>query len=291
MRVFLTGATGYIGNHVATALLGAGHQVVGLVRSVDAAATLTGQGGDCCFGSLENLPLLVQQCEMADGVVHAAFRSGPEGPMIDGTAVAVMLAALSGSAKPFMYTSGIWSLGDTGGRVADETTPLDPLPSVSWRTGVERLVLNAARQGVRAAVIRPAVAYGSHGGILGAMIRASMTVGAAGCVGEGLNRWQFVHVEDLGDLYRRATESAPAGTVFYGAAYDAVPMAELAAAVGRASGCHGPIMHWSLEEARLYVGDAAEAFLLDQRVSSARAATVLGWNPTAPPVLEYLQQA
>ena len=290
MRIFLTGATGYIGHHVATALLTAGHRVVGLARSADAATTLAHQRAEICLGSLENLPLLVEQSEMADGVVHTAFRHGPDGAVTDGTAVAVMLAALAGSAKPFIYTSGIWSLGDTAGRVADETTPLNPLPSVCWRTGVEHLVLNAARQAIRTAVIRPAVAYGCHGGIVETMIRAAMRFGVTGCVGDGINCWQLVHVADLGDLYRRAVESAPAGTVFYGSAGDPVPLVELAAAISRASGCLGPITRWSVDEARLHVGDAAEALLLDQRVSSVRAAMVLGWKPTMPSVLEYLKQ-
>ena len=198
LKVFLTGATGYIGGAVADALLAAGHSVVGLARSDEAARKLTAKGIIPFHGDLNSSLNLAKAAMESDGVIHAGTTNDGR---IDQEAVRAMLDALPGSSKPFLYTSGIWVLGDTEGKVADETWPLNPAALVAWRPGVEQLVLAAARTGVRSIVIRPGVVYGHGGGIAADFVKFARETGAARYVGTGENHWPLVHVEDLADLY------------------------------------------------------------------------------------------
>src|SRR5271165_2253706 len=146
MVIFLTGATGYIGGAVADALLNAGHSVIGLARSDEAAGRLHLRNMSVHHGDLDSTSSLASAAEAADGVIHAGTTNNGA---VDRQAVGAMLDAMAGSGKPFLYTSGIWVVGDTGGRVADETWPARPISLVSWRADVEQLVLDAAARNVR----------------------------------------------------------------------------------------------------------------------------------------------
>jgi nucleoside-diphosphate-sugar epimerase len=197
-RTFLTGATGYIGSAVADRLRAAGRELSGLARSAEAAARLESAGIRPIRGDFTDRDSLRAAARAADGVISMATTYDPA---VDGPAIDVILEALAGSGKPFVYTSGIWSHGDTAGAVVDEATPPKPAALVAWRQAVEDRVRAGAERGIRSVVIRPAVVYGRGGGIPAGFVESARKRGAARYVGSGTNRWPFVHVDDLADLY------------------------------------------------------------------------------------------
>jgi nucleoside-diphosphate-sugar epimerase len=283
MRVFVTGATGYVGTSVVEALRAAGHAVVGLARSGDSAARLEAAGCTALRGTLADVDALARGAREADAVIHLAATGGADQAAVDEAAVRALLVALSGSGKPFLYTSGIWVLGPTGDGVADEDAPANAAAIVAWRPAVERAVVDAAARGVRSVVIRPAVVYGRGGGTPGGLVAGGHRKGVVRYVGDGRQRWPFVHVDDLADLYVRALD-APAGTVL-NAAGPSLPVREVAEAAARATGARAEA--WPLDDARARLGPYADALALDQQVSSERA-RALGWRPSRPSVLEEL---
>ncbi len=288
MHVFLTGGTGYIGAAVAGALRRAGHEVSGLARSAEAQQKLRTAGVRPVPGSLRDLPALERAARAADGVIHTASTNDADAGTADAAAVATMLSALAGSGKPFVYTSGVWVHGDSGGRVLDENTPLNPAAIVAWRPAVEQAVLEAAARGVRAIVIRPGVVYGHGGGLPGMLVQSARQGGAARFVGDGGNHWPVVDVEDLAVLYVLALERAPAGTLLL-AVTESQPLAEIARAASEGAGGGGATTAWPIAEARQSIGPLADALALDQRASGARARQLLDWQARAPGILETLR--
>jgi nucleoside-diphosphate-sugar epimerase len=287
MRIFLTGASGYIGSAVGERLRAAGHQVIGLARS-DASATKLRQASISPVpGDFANPSSIGAAARSADGTISLATTYDPK---IDGPAVDAILNALAGSNKPFIYTSGIWSYGDTRGEVVDENSPTRPAALVAWRQMVEDRVLQAADRGIRTAVIQPAIVYGRGGGIPAGFVESARSQGAAQFVGNGENRWPFVHVDDLADLYLLALEKAPPGTLLLGVSGPSYQVRDVAAAASRGAGAEGRTAAWPLEEARKTLGPYADALALDQRASGKRAETLLGWRPSRPDVLEELER-
>jgi nucleoside-diphosphate-sugar epimerase len=286
MRVFLTGATGYIGSAVAERLRTAGHEVSALARNDAAAAKLNATGIHAVRGDFTDPASLTPAARAADGTISLATTYDPG---IDGPAIDALLDALAGSNKPLIYTSGIWSHGDTGGQVVDETSPPNPAQLVSWRQGVEDRVLQAAARRVRTVVIRPAIVYGRGGGIPAGFVESAQKEGAARYVGGGENRWPFVHVDDLADLYLLALEKAPPGTLLLGVSGPAYRVRDVAAAASRGAGAGGKTVGWPLEEARAKLGPYADALVLDQQASGKRAEELLGWRPRRPSVLEDIE--
>jgi nucleoside-diphosphate-sugar epimerase len=287
MKVFITGASGYIGTAVAERLRDAGHETYGLARSDAAAAKLDAAGVVPVRGDLTRPDTLTEPARASDAVMNLATTYDAK---VDGPAIEALLRGLEGSGKPFIYTSGIWSHGDTHGRVVDESTPPEPVELVAWRVGVEQRVLDAARHGVRSVVIRPSVVYGRGGGIPGEWAQSARSLGAARYVGTGRNRWPAVHVDDLADLYLLALERAPAGTLLLAVNDDeAHTIAELAAAASRGAGAGGRTESWPLEEARTKLGAYADALVVDQLASARRAKQLLGWQPSGPGILEELE--
>jgi nucleoside-diphosphate-sugar epimerase len=287
MKVFLTGATGYIGTAVAERLRAAGHQLTGLARSDAAAARLTAAGIRPVRGDFSEPASVGAAARGADGVISLATTYDPA---IDGPAIDAILEALAGSNKPFVYTSGIWSHGDTGGAVVDETTPPRPAALVQWRQAVEDRVREGARRGIRSVVIRPAIVYGRGGGIPAGFIQSAREDGAARYVGTGQNRWPLVHVDDLADLYLLALEHAPAGSLLLGVSGPSRTGRDVAAAASRGAGAGGRTVAWPLEEARQKLGAYADALVLDQQASGRRAQELLGWRPHRPDVLEDMER-
>jgi nucleoside-diphosphate-sugar epimerase len=286
MRVMLTGATGYIGSAVADALRGAGHDVAGLARSEPAADRLTAMGVRPVRGDFADPASVREAARAAEAVISTA--STNDGAT-DSAAVAAILDGLRGSGRPFLYTSGIWSYGDTGGRVVTEAGPATPAAYVAWRSGVEAAVLQAGGEGVRTVVIQPAVVYGRGGGLPARFVRSARKDGAAKFVGTGENRWPLVHVEDLAELYVRALERAPAGTLLIAAAGPSVRVGDIARAASEAAGAGGKVVAWPLADARQVLGIYADALALDQQVSSRRAEELLGWTPFRPGILDELR--
>lgn len=287
MRVFLTGATGYIGSAVAGRLQAAGHEVSGLARSDGSAAKLRSWGIHCVRGEFSDTASVRGAARAADGVISTATTYDPA---IDGPAIDAMLDALAGTGKPMLYTSGVWSHGDTGGRVVDESSPPNPAELVRWRQAVEERVLQAAGREVRSIVIRPAIVYGLGGGIPAGFVDSARKEGAARYVGTGDNHWPFVHVEDLADLYLLALEKAPPGTLLLGVSGPSYRVRDVAAAASRGAGAGGKILGWPLQDARQALGPYADALALDQQASGKRAQELLGWHPHRPDVLEDLER-
>ena len=289
MEIFLTGATGYIGGVVAEALQRRGHRVTGLARSDEAARQLESRGIRPVPGDLYGAGAITGAARSADGTIHAAATNGPDAPQADKSALEAILGALARSGKAFIYTSGIWVLGNTGERIADEESSLDPAPLVAWRPEHEQMALRAAATGVRSIVIRPAIVYGRGGGLINSFIKSAQAQGAASFIGDGENRWPLVHVDDLADLYVRALEQAPPGTLLLAANGPAMRVKEIAERASRSAGAGGRIEAWPLEEARKQLGPYADALALDQQVTAARARELLQWSPASPSLAAELE--
>jgi nucleoside-diphosphate-sugar epimerase len=289
MEVFLTGATGYIGSAVAEALQKAGHKVTGLARTPEKAKQLEARGVRACLGDLREPETIAAPARAAEGVIHTANTNDASSAPVDAAAVRAVLKSLEGTGKPFVYTSGVWVLGSTGDKVADELTPVNPTPLVAHRPEIEREVLGYKDYGVRTIVIRPALVYGRGGSIPRMLVQSARETGAARYVGDGQNRWPFVDVEDLAQLYVLALEKAPPGSLYNAAHGPSYRVREIAEAASIGAGANGKTQAWPLDEARKMMHGFADALVLDQRVSSEKAKKELGWSPEAGSVLDELK--
>ena len=283
MLIFITGATGYIGRAVTERMKTAGHQVSGLARSAEAVRKLEELGAEPVRGSLSDQEALAKAARGADAVVHLGMEFSADAAALDRISVESILAGLGRSDKPFIYTSGIWVAGNTGDGPADEQSPPNPTPLVAWRPAHEQMVLRAP--GVRGIVIRPAMVYGRGGGAVGGFVRQAREQGFVQYTGDGNNRWPFVHVDDLADLYVLALQ-APAGSLYYAAAGPSIPVKQVAGAAAAAYGAK--VEGVPLETARGKLGPLADAVTLDQVISAEKARRELGWSPSRPSVLEEI---
>jgi nucleoside-diphosphate-sugar epimerase len=287
MRVFMTGATGYIGSAVARELRGRGHDVVGLARNDSASEKLQRSGVHPVMGDMQNTDVLQEMVHDADAVIHCGFARGALAPELEATALDAMLDAIGSDHEAFIYTSGIWVYGSRGDAIVDENAPLHPTPLVAWRPAHERRVLGAAAHHLRTIVIRPGMVYGDEGGIVGGMIDEARH-GVLRVVGDGNNRWSMVRVDALAQLYVLALERAERGAIFNAARGPAVPYVEIARAASRAAGGNGELDHLPMRTAREVFGNYADALAVDLQVSSDRAERELGWAPDRPSVIEEL---
>jgi nucleoside-diphosphate-sugar epimerase len=283
MRVFLTGGTGYVGSAVLEALLRAGHRVTALVRDPERAARLGARGVTTVAGELTMPQSFAKVLAETDAAIHTAFESSPRGVEKDRAAITTLLTALetakppSGAAPTFIYTSGVWVLGNTT-KPADEETPLDPVAHVSWRPTHEQLVLEAGRNGVRTIVVRPGIVYGGSRGIVSDILKDALN-GMMRVIGTGKNRWPTVYARDLGDLYVRLVEAPEASGVFHANDETDERVNDIVDAIADHLTQRPDIRHMPIPEARRKLGTYADALALDQRVRSPRA-KALGWAPT-----------
>lgn len=289
MEVFLTGATGYIGSAVAEALQKAGHKVTGLARTPEKAKQLEARGIRAVLGDLLKPETIAAPAHAAEGVIHTANTNDARAAQADAAVVRAILDALQGASKPFVYTSGVWVLGSTGEKPADELSPVNPASLVAHRPGVEQEVLRAKERGVRSVVIRPALVYGRGGSIPKMIVQSARDTGAAQYVGDGQNRWPFVDVDDLAQLYVLALEKAPAGSLYNGSHGPSYRVREVAEAASIGGGAKGKTHATPLEEARKTMGAFADALVLDQQVSGEKAKKELQWSPRAGSVLDDLK--
>lgn len=284
MRIFLTGASGYIGGSVAIALRAAGHRVHGLVRSARKAAQVEALGIEPVTGTLDHGDLLARCASEADAVVHTADADHR-------ASVEAMLAALAGSGKPFLHTSGSSIVGDqawgeASDKVYDDDTPFTPGPGRVARVAVGARVQAAAGEGVRGIVIAPSLIYGQGRGAHKESIQVprltalARKAGVARHVGRGENIWANVHIDDLVELYLLALEKAPAGASYW-AENGECSMRRLCEAISRALGGDGRTQAMTREEAiaELGEGPAAYTYGSNSRVRATRARRELGWAP------------
>lgn len=280
MKVFVTGASGYIGFHVAGALRRAGHEVYGLVRREEAAARLRRHEIRPVLGTMQrpdSFKHVALQCAV---LVHCAVDYQADTFMLDRTTVEALIGYGEQGAQPktVIYTSGVWVHGNTNGRLVDETAPLAPAKLVARRPATEELVLEAKH--VRGIVIRPGCVYGKQGGLTGQWFAAAVRgEGTLHAVGDGRNHWAMVHVDDLADAYVRAAESGLKGEVFNVVDRSRASVREMLEAVARATGYRGEIRYVPLVEAAQTLGDLAECLALDQFVDGRKAERQLGWRP------------
>jgi nucleoside-diphosphate-sugar epimerase len=290
MKIFMTGATGYIGSVIVEKLVQAGHQVEGLARSAASAQALQDLGAEPRLGSLSDTQLLTDAAREADGVIQNAFDLRADfvsATTDEARAVDALIAGLHGSGKPLVYTSGTGGLGDTGTIVFDEETPI-PAPqsptveALQRRFATEKAVTGAA--GLRGVALRPPNVYGRGGGqsVLWLIGAAAQKLGAAPYpVGAGDNLWSLVHVDDLADLFVLAVEKAPAGELFHAATQNGLRTADIAAAIGHGVGLRGKTV--ALERADLAdalgVPPLADYWSTNSQISGAKARRVLGWDP------------
>lgn len=288
MKVFVTGATGYIGSAVIEVLVQRGHEVTGLVRTDLDASRLQERGVRPVLGDLRRPDVLASAAAAADGVVNAATTYDADRGEVETTAVSAMLDALGASGRPFVYTSDQLIYGDTGSEPADETRVLTPPPFLAWRPQIEQLVVT--RPGVRGAALRATAVHGRGGNqLFPGWIAASAHDGVAGYVAEGRVRWSFVHVDDLARAYALALEGAAPGSIYNVAAEPAVSLRDLAAAIAEAAGVGGKTRSLTVEEAAPIFGPAAGLFAeANLMLSARRIREDLGWTPSAPTVLDDL---
>jgi nucleoside-diphosphate-sugar epimerase len=300
MRIFVTGASGWIGSAVVSELLGAGHEVVGLARSEASARRLEAAGAIVQHGDIDDPDGLAKAAADSEGVIHLAFQhevafggNFAAAGAADRRAVEAMGAALADSDRPFVLASGI--LGLTTGRVATENDGLVANAEVRANPAGRRhatalLTLSLRGVGVRSSVLRfpPTVHGDGDHGFVATLVGIARQRGVAGYVGDGGNRWPAVHRSDAARLARLALEAAPAGSVLHAVGDEGVPFREIAGAMGR---------HLGVPTESITPTDAVEHFAplgpfvaLDSPANAAITRELLGWEPTGPSLLEDLDQ-
>ena len=288
MEIFVTGATGCVGSAVCQTLLGKGFEVSGLARSEEAASKLQAAGVRPVRGDLRTPSSFADAARKADGVVHAALQWGSEAGELDRAAVSTLIGALAGTNKPLIYSSGVWVMGETKGRVAGEMFPIHPPAYVAWRPDVERTVMDAKEKGVCSVVLRSAMVYGRGGGFVGSMVKQAREQGIVQAPGSGDNHWSFVCIDDLASLYDLALEKAQPGSLYLAAHGTAVTVKAVAELIAKSAGVPGKVEWLPIDRALEKWGPKAECLVLDQQVLSTKAARELGWRPTGPGVLQAI---
>ncbi|MCX7522295.1 NAD-dependent epimerase/dehydratase family protein [Microbacterium sp. STN6] len=280
MSILLTGATGYIGSSVLTALLEQGHAVTALVRDDAKAESVRAAGATVLIGDATNSALVAEAAGTSDGVIHLASAEDVDPALID-----AVLSGLGTSGKPFVHTGGIWSYGSNDDITEDAPNQAPAL--TAWRADNEARVLAAG--GVRGMVVVPSIVYGHGDGLANVVTGAPRSAdGELVLIGDGSQHWATVHVDDLAALYVLALELGDRGGVYIGASGGNPTVRELAEAAQAAVGARG-VTAQSVGDTRARIGEAlADALLLDQQARGSKARIDLGWEPNQPTLVEEI---
>jgi nucleoside-diphosphate-sugar epimerase len=302
MRVFVTGASGWIGSAVVPELIGAGHQVTGLARSDASAAALTAAGAQVHRGTLDDLDSLRSAAAASDGVIHLAFKHDiaftgdfQGAADADTRAIETFGDALADSGRPFVIASG--TLGLAPGRVATERDGLAADPALATlgsgpetRRANALMTLALASRGVRSSVMRlpPTVHGDGDNGFMSTIVGIARDKGISGYIGDGSNRWPAVHRLDAAHLFRLALENAPAGSALHAIADEGVPIRDIAEVIGRH--LNVPVVSLSPEDAGEHFTWLAGFLSMDSPASSRLTQEILGWHPTHPGLIDDLDK-
>ena len=290
MRVFVTGASGWIGSAVVSELLKSGHHVLGLARSDTAAAAVATLGADVHRGSLDDLDSLRAGTAASDGVVHLGYNHDfsriQQAAQTDLQAINAIGAILEGTDRPLVIASGV--LGLAPGRIATERDVPDP--SLHPRIASAQAALSLATRGVRSSIVRfaPTVHGPGDHGFMATLAGIARDKGISAYIDDGTSRWPAVHRLDAGNLVGRAVDDAPAGTVLHAVAEDGVPTRAIAEAIGR--GLNVPVVSVPAEQASDHFGWLARFFGTDSRASNELTRELMGWEPTHPTLIADLQE-
>ena len=293
MRVFVTGATGFIGSAVVRELLAAGHDVVGLARSDAAAESVAAAGAAVQRGDLAELESLRRGASTADGVVHTAYNhdfsiSRPDAAAADRRAIDAIAETLAGSGRPLVITSGTGRRAP--GLAATEDVLPDPTTDPTGRVATELFATSFVERGVRASVVRfpPSVHGRGDHGFVPRLIDIARSKGVSAYPGDGANRWPAVHRLDAAHLFRLAVESAPAGARLHGVGDAGVPVREIAEVIGRH--LNVPVISVAGDQAAEHFGFLGPFFAADLPASSAITQRMLGWHPVQPCLIADLEE-
>jgi nucleoside-diphosphate-sugar epimerase len=295
MRIFVTGASGWIGSAVVAELLAADHQVLGLARSDASAEAVATAGAEVRRGDIGDLDLLRAAARESDGVVHLAFRheiafTGDFDTAVasDRAAIEALGEGLAGTERPLAIASGVAGLKP--GALATERDTPEPFPGAGGRIVNERTALALAERGVRSMSVRfaPTVHGDGDNGFIAMTVAADRRADSAAYIGEGVNRWPAIHRSDAARLVRLGIEGAPAGSVLHAVAEEGVAMRDVAAAIGR--GLDLPVRSITPEQAGAQFGFLAHFLALDTPVSSALTRELLSWEPSGPGLIADLDR-
>ena len=288
MRIFVTGASGWIGSAVVPELISAGHQVLGLARSDAAAKAIAAIGADVLRGDLNDTGILRAGALDSDGVIHLAFvvpSVSEAATRTDAAAIETFAASLAGSGKPMLISGGTIA---TPGRPSTEHDELIAAGPIAARITNMQAALAVAARDVRACLVmlpRSVHGQGERHGFIPQLIALARAKGVSGYIGDGASRWPAVHVKDAARLYRLAVEQSPAGSVLNAVGDEGVPVREIAEAIGR--NLNLPAKSQPAEE---FGGMLVPLLSRDMPASSAITQELLGWKPTHPGLIEDIEQ-